>query len=208
MKRILLVLLLPCSVSAGAQSFQQNDNVIAAGAAFGVFNSDSKDGTTGQTDNGDAASRIYTLSYERGITGWLGLGAAVNYGLYFTSADSAGSVEPDVHSVEFLALANAHFAKGEKADFFASAGLGYSMFEYEFNTAPPNDNFIKGGGFAYDLRLHARFYLGESPVALGVNFGFAGYDYNALEDKNGSTLDLALRGPVFGATLAYRLRQE
>lgn len=211
MKRILFALLF-CSAAIGAQAqcFGTGDNIFSAGFGLGVYNSTLKNLSTNTSDTSDdkAAAKLFSLTYEHGLTSWLGVGATFSYGSYIASEDSFTHTTPSARAIDIMATANAHFAKGDKAEAFASVNLGFSSFNYANNLPSPSDNTLSGGGFVLDLRLHGRLYFGGGPVALGINAGYMSYSYGNLTDKNSNNYSFKLSGPVFGATLTFRMAGE
>ena len=89
MKKIILIASVFIVVNLNAQkSFEKKTNVIGFGLDLGVYNYVSTIGSSNSASTSNAANKMLSLQYERGILNWLGIGAKVQLSDYFTEKDA------------------------------------------------------------------------------------------------------------------------
>ena len=128
-----------------------------------------------------AASAIYPLSFEYGVTNWLGLGARLAWSNYFEETDSISHIKPRVRAIDAAFVANFHLVKSRRFDMPVSLTLGYSNFRYWSND--PFDSQAKDNGLSFGLGLTPRIYFGNH-IGMYFNLGYAGYSYPSVLFSN------------------------
>lgn len=204
MKKIILALGVLCSVNLLAQkSFEKKTNVIGFGADLGIYTYESKIESSPKSNTDQAANKMLSLHYERGVLNWLGIGAKVQLCDYFTEKDSITNSKPKVQALDATILVNAHFVRAKYVDMLAGFNVGYSTLNWE-----ARDQFIsqaQGGGLMFDLHLQPRFYFGKH-IGMFINLAYVNYNYQDLDFTNTFTkiddvLDLKGGGVNFGIGL-------
>lgn len=140
-----------------------------------------------------AASFIFPLRFEYGITNWLGIGARFAYSNYLEEKDSVNNYQPKVYGVDADLLVNFHLVKSKRFDMPICLSIGYSSITYKANNPntnpgwlPDNGNAMaKGSGLNYGISLVPRIYFGDH-VGMFFNIGYAGYNYPGLIFSNNS----------------------
>ncbi len=203
-KQLIIATALLSAISSTAQkSFEKKTNVIGFGADLGIYNYQSRVGSTNSTSSSAAANKMLSLLYERGVTNWLGLGAKVQLSDYFTETDSATGTKPSVKAIDATLLVNAHFVKTKHVDLLTGFNIGYSNLNWEARDAYISQ--AQGGGLVFDLHLQPRFYFGDH-VGMFLNLAYTHYGYKNMDFTNIYTqesdiLDLVGGGVNFGIGL-------
>lgn len=204
MKKIILALSVLFSVSLFSQkSFEKKTNVIVFGADLGIYTYESKIESSSKSNTNQAANKMLSLQYERGVLNWLGIGAKLQLCDYFTERDSITKIKPKVQALDAIILVNAHFVRSKYVGLLAGFNIGYSTLNWE-----ARDQFIshaKGGGSTFDLHLQPRFYFGKH-IGMFINLAYVNYNYQNLDFTNTFTkiddvLDLKGGGVNFGIGL-------
>jgi hypothetical protein len=213
-KVLALLILLPFAshVKAQDKAFQKGNMVIDLGVGLGVYGTkvhqeydqDVYVFPTGiktervKKDTTDAAaSFIFPLRFEYGITNWLGVGARLAYSKYATEKDSVNNYKPKVYGVDADLVISFHLVKSKHFDMPVCLSLGYSSITYKANNPNTNPPFLpdngngmaKGGGSNYGISLVPRIYFGDH-VGMFFNVGYAGYNYPHLIFSNNSDSNL------------------
>lgn len=149
-----------------------------------------------------AASTIYGLTGEYGVTNWLGIGARFAYSHYiqeekhdtvlFPTGIQTFDYKPKARSVDFGINVNFHLVKGKRFDMPICLTVGYSNFKLANNnpdTDPSSyDNsgaVAKDNGLNYGILLMPKIYFGkEQHVGLAFHIGYMGYNYPSLQFSN------------------------
>lgn len=163
---------------------EYNQNYLAwTGSGFTTLTRRVKKDTTD-----GAASVIYPIKAEYGITNWFGLGARFAYADYFEEKDSITGIKPKVTGIDFGLIANFHLVKSKRFDMPISLNIGYSHFKYLAND--PNNSMGKDNGINYGLSLLPRIYFGNH-IGMFFNVGWAGYKYPSVQfsNKNDSNIN-------------------
>jgi hypothetical protein len=203
-KQLIVATALLSAISSTAQkSFEKKTNVIGFGADLGIYNYQSRIGSTNSTSSSAAANKMLSLLYERGVTNWLGLGAKVQLCDYFTEKDSVTGTKPSVKAIDATLLVNAHFVKTKHVDLLTGFNIGYSNLNWEARDASISQ--AQGGGLVFDLHLQPRFYFGDH-VGMFLNLAYTHYSYKNMDFTNiytqqSDVLDLVGGGVNFGIGL-------
>lgn len=134
-----------------------------------------------------AASVIYPLKFEYGVTNWLGIGARFAFADYFEETDSITHIKPKVTGIDAGVIANFHLVKTKRFDMPISVNFGYSHFKYL-----ANDNLNSkavDNGINYGISLLPRIYFGNH-IGMFFNVGWAGYKYPSLHFSNSNDSNL------------------
>lgn len=149
-----------------------------------------------------AASTIYGLSGEYGVTNWLGIGLRFAYSNYieetqhdtviFPTGIQTFTYKPKVRSVDFGVNVNFHLVKGKRFDMPICLTLGYSNFKLAENnpdTDPSSyDNsgaIARDNGMNYGILLMPKIYFGKTQhVGLAFHVGYMGYNYPSFNFSN------------------------
>jgi len=211
-------LLLTGAVSAQDKAFKKGDMSLEIGAGFGIYGTHSYDTRnvdqvvisggvptvvkvrqSKDTTDG-AVSAIYPITFQYGVTNWLGLGARFAFAKYIASSDSTNNnTRPTVTGIDADIFADFHLVKSKHFDMPIRVTMGYSNIHYLANDA--NDSKAKGGGLNYGIALVPRIFFGDH-IGIYFNLGYAGYNYANLifsdkQDSNHNTDN--------GQDLKYRL---
>ncbi len=199
MKKINLLLIAISIISlttfAQEKAFQKGKITISVGAGFGVYGTKSYtqwDSVYGgssykatRTKNDGAASGIYPINLEYGITNWLGIGARFGFSKYAVS--DTVKLKPTVTGWDGDLNLFLHFVKTKRFDMPVQLTAGYSSFKYLSNDL--NGSMAKGGGINYAISLVPRIYFGNH-IGMYFNLGYAGYNYpNLILSDNKNTLN-------------------
>lgn len=203
-KTIIVVAAFLVSMNATAQkSFEKKTNVIGFGADLGIYNYQSRVGSTNSTSSSGAANKMLSLHYERGVTNWLGVGAKVQLCDYFTEKDSVTGTKPSVKAIDATLLVNAHFVRTKHVDLLTGFNIGYSKLNWEARDA--NISQAQGGGLTFDLHVQPRFYFGDHfGMFLNLAYTYYGYknmDFTNIYTQQSDVLDLVGGGVNFGIGL-------
>jgi hypothetical protein len=142
-----------------------------------------------------AASVIYPLRFEYGITNWLGIGAGFAYSNYFVGEDTINHTVPKVRGLDADLLVNFHLVKSKRFDMPVCLSIGYSSIKYMANNPNTNPSYLpdngngtaKGKGLNFGLALVPRIYFGDH-IGMYFNIGYAGYNYpNLIFSNNGDS---------------------
>lgn len=150
-----------------------------------------------------AASTVYTLNGEYGVTDWLGIGMRFGYSNYFAETEHdtifgvAYAYKPKVRSVDVGVMVNFHLIKTKRFDMPLCLTLGYSNFKYwqnnpssSFPGQPDNGNSMgKDNGLNYGILLMPKIYFGEH-IGMFFNIGYMGYKYPSIAFSNNSDTNL------------------
>ncbi|MBL0329145.1 MAG: hypothetical protein IPP64_06950 [Bacteroidetes bacterium] len=180
----------------GTKIHSEIDQQVWNGSAI-VTQREVKDTTDG------AASTIYVLNGEYGVTDWLGVGVRFGYSNYFEQTEhdtilgTAYAYKPKVRSIDFGVNVNFHLVKTKRFDMPICLTMGYSNFKYwqnNPNSNPPgladNGNAMgKDNGLNYGIMLVPRIYFGDH-VGMFFNIGYMGYNYPSIAFSNNSDSDL------------------
>ncbi|MCW3085240.1 MAG: hypothetical protein JWP12_2606 [Bacteroidetes bacterium] len=185
--------LLAGSANAQDKAFKKGDMTVELGAGLGLYRThafesynqtnyftNQKERITKDTTDA-AASAIYPIAFEYGVTNWLGIGARVAYCKYLGGKDSVTGDKPTVHSVDADIFADFHLVKSKHFDMPIRVTLGYSNFKYL-----SNDGFgsqAKDNGINYGIALVPRIYFGDH-IGMYFNVGYAGYNYPSFIFSN------------------------
>ena len=189
-KIVLLTASLLIATIMNAQVFEQGSNHVNVGYGFGLG--------YGRLLNAYSANQGYKfsgfgpafLSYERGITDNIGVGASISYSSYGAKWIKDYTVQSYDYSYRWTTLAIMargayHFnVSNDKFDPYAGVGLGFMKFGYKWTTEDPtfneaNNNVSLGTPFGYQIFAGARYMFsdkigGYAEVGYGLsvaNFG-------------------------------------
>ena len=189
-KIVLLNASLLIATIMNAQVFEQGSNHVNVGYGFGLG--------YGRLLNAYSANQGYKfsgfgpafLSYERGITDNIGVGASISYSSYGAKWIKNYSVQSYDYSYRWTTLSIMvrgayHFnVRSDKFDPYAGVGLGFMKFGYKWTTEDPtfneaNNNVSLGTPFGYQVFAGARYMFsdkigGYAEVGYGLsvaNFG-------------------------------------
>ncbi len=155
-----------------------------------------------------AASTIFGLNGEYGVSNWLGVGLRFAYSNYFEETEydtvytfptkTVYSYKPKVRAIDFGVNVNFHLVKGKRFDMPICLTLGYSNFKYMRNnpdTDPGSyDNSGEGGkdnGLNYGILLCPKIYFGKAQhVGLAFHVGYMGYTYPSILFSNNADSNL------------------
>lgn len=181
MKKLLFLFLL-APFCAKAQSFDQGYNVFDLRGEVAAYKTISHDKVQNTSSDGGAASRLFNLSYERGLLGFLGVGIKMQYDSYFTDADTIHHtppqndeiVKPSVRSFDIAPMVNVHLARGDHFDLPVGVTFGVSFLNYRLNDV--NDSRAHGTGTWFDAHITPRFWFGEH-FGMQLNLSYAHFSY-------------------------------
>jgi hypothetical protein len=129
-----------------------------------------------------AASSIYPLIVEYGVSNWFGIGVRGAFSNYFESAEKSNNyIKPTVRGMDADLVANFHLIKSKHFDMPINIVFGYSHFKYLSNdslSAKAIDN-----GLNYGIQLVPRIYFGQH-IGMFFNIGYMGYTYPSLLFSN------------------------
>lgn len=191
MKKVVLFIATIVSASMlNAQVFEQGSNHVNVGYGFSLG--------YGRLLNAYSSNQGYKfsgfgpafLSYERGVTDNIGVGASISYSTYGAKWIQDYGVQAYDYSYRWTTLAIMvrgayHFnVSNDKFDPYAGVGLGFMKFGYKWTTEDPtfneaNNNVSLGTPFGYQIFAGARYMFsdkvgGYAEVGYGLsvaNFG-------------------------------------
>lgn len=202
MKKIAFIILSAVSTAATGyaqdKAFKKGDMSLELGAGFGVYGTHghqeydqdvyswngtavvySKERISKNTSDG-AVSAIYPLTFQYGVTNWLGVGARLAFSKYY-GKDSTTNIEPTVRAIDGDVFADFHLVKSRHFDMPLRVTVGYSHFYYNAND--PFESTAVGGGLNYGIALIPRIFFGNH-IGIFFNVGYAGYTYPDLKFSN------------------------
>jgi hypothetical protein len=198
--RILLTLLLfgACCFSvrqARAQSFAKNTMLLEVKPGLGIYTTTYSDQVNGKKPNGGAALFIFPLTFEYGVTNWLGVGGLIESSHYIQNKDSVAAGKGiSGGSFDIGPIANAHFLRTPHTDLYAGVKLLFSGVKITSNDGSPI--YLQSGGTVINFCFGSRFIIGNH-FALSLELGYSQYSYpngmiegDPLIDPNGFALYL------------------
>jgi hypothetical protein len=210
---IITSLFLSFNLFSQEKAFIKGKVVISGSASLGVYATKTHTEwnyyllhkSTDTTDG--AASGVYALNLEYGLTNWLGIGGRFGYSKYFTQADSSNNyIKPNVHGWDGDLTLNFHFVKTKHFDMPLQFAFGYSHVKYQ--TLNASNGIAEGGGLNYGISLVPRIYFGNH-IGMFFNVGYASYNYPnlVLTDNSGifNTLDYTFKLKANGFNLGIGL---
>lgn len=186
MKKLLtLILVFASSAFLSAQSFVKGTKVVDLRFELAAYKTESHDKVNNTSDDGGAAGKLFSGSFEYGVFPWLGLGLKMQYSSYFVEKDTITHtppqqdeiVQPTIGSFDPAVNINFHLGKRDHFDMVAGTTMGVSFFSYKVNDA--NDSRAKGTGFWYDFHITPRFYFGDH-IGMHLNLAYAHFNYPNL----------------------------
>jgi len=194
MKKIIIVATLALvfitnTSNAQDKAFKKGDITVDLGIGFGIYGTKihQKFGNFTKDTTDAAASAIYPLKAEYGITNWLGIGARFAFSNYAEERDSITGIKPTSRGIDAAIVANFHLVKSKRFDMPISLTFGYSKF-----SILSNDNFgtkAKANGLGYGISLLPRIYFGNH-IGMFFNIGYMGYNYPNIKYSNNNDSDL------------------
>lgn len=197
MKKLLLsflalTLIATVSTAQDEKAFAKGRMTVSLGAGFGIYGTkvhteydqqvpywngssiawETRRYTNDTTDG--AISAIYPLTFEYGVTNWLGLGARFAYSGYFQETDSISGVQSKVRAMDVDFVANFHLVKSRRFDMPICVTIGYSNIHFWSND--PANSQAKDNGLNYGIGLMPRIYFGNH-IGMFFNLGYVGYNY-------------------------------
>jgi len=173
-----------------AQSFEQGNNYVNVGYGFGLGYGrllNAYNAYDGYKFSGFGPAFI---SYERGVTDNIGVGASVSYSSYGGKWNQDGGSQTYAYSyrwstLSILARGYYHFnVSSDKFDPYAGVGLGFLKYGYKWTSTDPgfdeaSNSVSLGTPFGYQIFAGARYMFsdkvgGYAEVGYGVsvmNFG-------------------------------------
>lgn len=205
---VVAALLLSGNIFSQDKAFKKGNVVVDLGTGFGLYATKTHEEKTNllniriaKDTTGGALSVIYPLSFEYGVTNWLGLGARFAYANYLGQKDSTQDYKPKITGIDADLLVNLHFIKTERFDMPLRVTIGYSSFKYLANDIA--DTQAKDNGFNFGVALIPRIYFGNH-IGIFFNLGYASYSYPSLKisdntdsnknDNDGQDYLLKLKG--------------
>ena len=179
--------------SAQDKAFKKGDITANLGVGWAIYgtklHSEATYGTTKVVDDttDGAASVIYPLQGEYGVTNWLGIGARFALSNYFEETDSITGIKPKVRGIDADLVLNFHLVKSKRFDMPVQLLFGYSNFKINFND--PSHQIGKDNGLNYGIMLVPRIYFGDH-VGMFFNLGYMGYSYPSIHFSNDTDSDL------------------
>ncbi|HEX8515715.1 MAG TPA: outer membrane beta-barrel protein [Bacteroidia bacterium] len=198
MKKIILTVALIASFmnvsKAQDKAFKKGDITAGLGIGLGIYGTrihttSSYQNLTFTHDTTDAAaSVIYPLTLEYGITNWFGVGGRFAYSNYFTERDSLTGYKEKTTSLDADLMLNFHLVKSKRFDMPIVLTVGYSRFK--INSNEPSQWMARDNGINFGFALNPRIYFGDH-IGMFFNVGYAGYSYPSLRfsDKTDSNLN-------------------
>ncbi|HEY0030531.1 MAG TPA: hypothetical protein VGC65_07225 [Bacteroidia bacterium] len=197
MKKITLFTLVFCysgiALKAQDKAFEKGDITATLGIGVAIYgtkiHSEASYGSIKIVDDttDGAASVIYPITAEYGITNWLGIGARFAYSNYFEERDSISNIKPKVTALDFDLALNFHLVKTKRFDMPIGLLIGYSRFKILSNE--PNKWMAVDNGMHYGIMLNPRIYFGDH-VGMYFNVGYMGYKYPSLAFSDNTDSDL------------------
>ncbi len=193
MKKITLTIaaitVLLTAAKAQDKAFEKGNITVDLGAGFGLYGTKihQKFGNITKDTTDAAASAIYPLKAEYGVTNWLGVGARFAFANYFEETDSITKIKPTTRGIDAGIVANFHLVKSKRFDMPISVTFGYSRFSIN-----SNDSFgtkAKANGLGYGISLLPRIYFGDH-IGMFFNLGYMGYNYSNVKYSNNTDSDL------------------
>jgi hypothetical protein len=221
MKKINLLIIAISIISltsfAQEKAFLKGKLVISGNASLGVYATKTHSEwnylsfhKTADTVGG-AASGVYALNLEYGLTNWFGIGGRFGYSKYIASADSTNHyIKPNVNGVDGNLTFNFHFIKTVHFDMPIQLLFGYSHIKYQALDA--YNGIAEGSGLNYGISLVPRIYFGKH-IGMFFNVGYVGYNYPNLTLSNNTgilnnldyTFKLKANGVNLGIGLVVKL---
>ncbi len=201
--------------SIKAQAFQKGNFNIDLGVGFGAY----KTTTTIEvdffgtpltfTEEDGAASGMFPLSFEYGISNKFGIGVElgfVNYAIDDSTEDFNGNMVENnteaVRSVDFMLFGNFHLLNSEKNDLFIGLGFGSSSVVWTFKD---NGSYeYKGRGGLFKIYIKDRIFFNDN-VGILFNLGYTSYVYNDMESSDNNAILDNLKWRVAGLNLGTGL---
>lgn len=191
------------------KAFDKGTIVISGGVGLGIYKTKTHSeqtygSVTFKDDTTDAAaSVIYPITAEYGVTNWLGVGARFGFSNYFEEKENdtingvAYSYQPKYTAVDLDLVLNFHLVKTKRFDMPVSLIIGYSKFKLVQNNpntnpigSPDNGGFrAKDNGTHYGIMVTPRIYFTDH-FGMYFNAGYLGYSYNSLSFSNNSDSNL------------------
>jgi hypothetical protein len=169
-----------------AQAFQKGNINFDVGLGFGVYGTAQKQrlssGTsTVESDTTDgAASRIFDLNFEYGISNKFGIGARIGSSSYFISDEDKKNIS-SVNGLDFGVLVNYHLLNSNKNDLFLDFGVGYSSLKYNFTgLSSAFATSATGSGSYFTLGIKDRIFFSDH-IGILFNLGYTNYSINNIE---------------------------
>jgi hypothetical protein len=204
MKKIIytVAVMAMCISAAKAQddkAFKKGDITASLGIGFGVYGTKVHTEYDQQVFNlatgfstvrykqdttDGAASAVFPLEVEYGVTNWLGLGGRFAFSNYTRDSTNTNA---RVHSLDADLMVNVHLVKSRRFDMPLSLYIGYSNIKYLTHDA--FGSMAKDNGMSYGIALVPRIYFGDH-IGMFFNVGYAGYNYPSLQFSNDTYPDL------------------
>jgi opacity protein-like surface antigen len=191
MKKLILFIATVASASMlNAQVFEQGSNHVNVGYGFGLGSGRLLKAYNTYDGYKFSGFGPAFLSYERGVTDNIGVGASISYSSYGASWIQKSYLSSYNYSYRWTTLAIMargayHFnVRNDKFDPYAGIGLGFMKFGYKWTSSDPsfneaNNNVSLGTPFGYQIFAGARYMFsdkigGYAEIGYGVsvmNFG-------------------------------------
>lgn len=194
------------ATSVYAQSIAQGTDIIGLGIRLGVYNTIVHDKGNNTSSNGRAGDFIYPISFDKGISDRLTIGAQFRYNSFILAKDTTGNQINQAYGIDLGVDGAFHLVRSQHTDLYIQAFLGYGYLKLA-NTNLNNQGTYTASGVTYGLELGARFYLGDH-FGILLNFGYAGYYYpNGVAKGLGGASDhlsIFFTGTTYGTGLCYK----
>lgn len=206
MKKIMIFLFcfgfLSATTYAQDKAFQKGTFLIRVGAGFAGYGTKATDVKDEWVWNGSAivkervtthkndgaASLMFPLTLEYGITNWFGAGLRGAYSKYYANADSTNNnTKPTVSSTDLGVMMNFHFIKTVHFDMPITLLVGYSGFSYKTNDV--FNSMAKDAGYNIGVGLNPRIYFGDH-VGMFFDLNYTSYTYPSLLFSNSNDSNL------------------
>nr|MDQ3048805.1 porin family protein [Bacteroidota bacterium] len=140
-KIVLMIAAIALILNANAQdkAFEKGNVVVGLGAGLGIYKTkihseQTYGGIKYSDDTTDAAaSAIFPLMVEYGVTNWLGIGAKFAFSNYFEETDSISGRKATTRAIDAGLLINFHLVKSRRFDMPIVVNVGYSNFKISNN---------------------------------------------------------------------------
>ena len=201
--------------NVNGQAFQKGNFNIDLGIGFGAYKTTTKFqfdffGTPITfTEEDGAASGMFPLSLEYGISNKFGLGLEFgfcNYAIDDSTEDSNGNLvmnnTESVKSTDIMLFCNFHLLDSEKNDLFIGIGFGSSNVVWTFKDNLSYEYTGRGGLFKFYIK--DRIFFSES-VGILFNLGYTSYVYNNMEASDNNAILEGLKWNVSGVNIGTGL---
>ncbi|PCJ25674.1 MAG: hypothetical protein COA97_07285 [Flavobacteriales bacterium] len=204
-----LVAILFLNNNVNAQAFQKGNINIDLGIGFGIYGTTNTWTTTFNgndttvSENDGAASKVFPIGFEYGISDKIGIGADLRYSNYFIDNEDSTDRTESVRAIDFGFRFSFHLLNSDKNDLFIGLGLGYSSVNWKYDTGGNvfEAGSASGSGVYFSLGVTDRIFFSDN-IGILFNLSYVGYKYSKVN------IDLTSEAEQFLADNNWTFSQE